>query len=94
MGEKQLMLTIGLDHLLSAVVFLLLTIFGIYKRMFSKFEGRVEELEHAVVTLKRDSIGRTEFNQTVKLVRDEIRQGNSATHRRLDQLLLKFVQEA
>lgn len=94
MGEKQLMLTLGLDQLLSVVVFLLLSLFGVFKHLVGKFDKRLAELEELVSHLDANSIRRPEFDQTIKIVRDEIQRGNSETHRRLDALLLKFVQEA
>lgn len=81
-GVPELITVIGAQ---SGVIWLLI-------KFFMKREmDRVSSLETAVAELKLSSVSRLEFNQTVKIIREEIKEGNIETHRRLDALLIKMA---
>jgi len=89
MGNSVPVLAIGVPELIGVVSSLVLAIYTLMKFFLKGFIARITSLEKSVGELKVNSVTRTEFNQTIKTMREEIRAGNAETHRRLDQLLLK-----
>lgn len=94
MGEESLTFTIGSTHVLSVAAFLFLSLVGVFKYLFRKFDGEIKDLKEKVARLTQNSISRAEFDQTIRIVRDEIRQGNTETHRRLDALIYNTEKKA
>lgn len=93
-------IAVGTRDLIVVVLALASVIYGLVRFFITKEMERVSNLEKAVDKLKINSVTRIEFNETIKIMRDEIRQGNDATHQglrevhgRLDTLLLKISKE-
>lgn len=93
MSSGAAMIALGVPELIGVVLALSGVIFGLIKYFYHKETQRVAKLENKVNELEIKSISRAEFNQTVKSLRDEVQRGNSETHRRLDQLLMKMMAE-
>lgn len=98
MEEQVTVLAVGTTELLALIGAMGLIIWGLIRLFLLKEMKRVSDLELAVAKLKIESVTRIEFNETIKIMRDEIRQGNDATHQglrevhgRLDALLLKIA---
>lgn len=98
MVESISVIAVGIPELITIIGAMGLVIYGLMKMFLKKEMKRISDLEADVSELKTNSIGRTEFSQTINIMRDEIRQGNNATHqgllevhRRLDKLLLKIT---
>lgn len=83
--------TIGVPELIAVIVSQAGAIWFLIKFFMKREMDRVSSLEKTVSNLKMTSVSRTEFNETVKIMREEIKQGNSETHRRLDTLLMKMA---
>lgn len=81
------------EHLLSLAVFLLLSLIAVFKYLFRRFDNDVKDLKDKYAGLNQTTIRRTEFDQTIRMVRDEIARGNRETHKRLDQLIFKLREE-
>lgn len=100
MEDQVSVIAVGTPELIAIIGAMSLVIYGLIKIFLTKELKRVSELEVAVAKLKVNTVTRLEFNETIKIMRDEIRQGNSETHSglrevhgRLDKLFLKLTIE-
>lgn len=83
--------TIGVPELIAVVVSQSGVIWFLIKFFMTREMDRVAKLEKTVAELKLNSVSRLEFNETVKIMRNEIKDGNSETHRRLDALMMRMA---
>lgn len=98
MEEGVTLIAFGTMELFTIIGAMGLVIWALIKWFLSKEMKRIADIELDVARLKANSVARPEFNETIKIMRDEIRQGNGATHiglrevhGRLDALLLQIA---
>lgn len=88
MDENVSLIALGVPELVGALIAMAAVIWALIRYFIGREMDRMARIEEDVSELRSSSVSRTEFNQTVNVLRDEIRMGNSETHRRLDQLML------
>ena len=88
MDSNVSLIALGVPELVGGLIAMAGVIWALIRYFIGREMDRMARIEEDVSELRSSSVSRTEFNQTVNVLRDEIRMGNSETHRRLDQLML------
>lgn len=84
-GETTIAL--GVTELVVGMVIMLGAMYMMIKMFIKREFERLGQMESQINTIQSTYVSRIEFNDTVKALRHEIRDGNSETHRRLDRVI-------
>lgn len=84
-GETTVAL--GVTELIVGMVMMLGAMYTMIQLFIKREFARLAEMETQINTIQSTYVSRIEFNDTVKALRHEIREGNSETHRRLDRVI-------